>query len=169
MVTVSSARDPLWWGHHYPDRRSMNAALCCRHPCPAAPVLGLQTKIILNPLWLEDNLHVCAVLVSCVTRPIVGWKMQCLLFSSCTENVFMILTSCSRGRLEVDSPTWRLTTGFFSVHADQNMSIPIVVRLSLECYKIIVLSIVCESTSPCLAVVGSTFAVLLSAVWKVKE
>ena len=36
----------------------------------------------------------------------------------------------------MDSPTWRLTTGFFSVHADQNMSIPIVVRLSLECYKI---------------------------------
>ena len=138
MVTVSSARDPLWWGHHYPDRRSMNAALCCRHPCPAAPVLGLQTKIILNPLWLQDNLHVCAVLVSCVTRPIVGWKMQWLLFSSCTENVFMILTSCSRGRLEVDSPTWRLTTGFFKCSCVSEYVIPIVIRLSLECYKITV-------------------------------
>ena len=139
MVTVSSARDPLWWGHHYPDRRSMNAALCCRHPCPAAPVLGLQTKIILNPLWLQDNLHVCAVLVSCVTRPIVGWKMQWLLFSSCTENVFMILTSCSRGRLEVDSLTWRLTTGFFKCSCVSEYVIPIVIRHRLWINKIILI------------------------------
>ena len=68
--------------------------------------------------WIRCDYRIIYTFVRCWfpvwPGQFVGWKMQWLLFSSCTENVFMILTSCSRGRLEVDSPTWRLTTGFFS-------------------------------------------------------